>query len=280
MRWRAAAGGRCKGFVPTTATADWTTYETIGGLKPSPDGALRFSPGHFLEAIRGDRWLVIDELNRSNFDRAFGQLFTVLSGQTVLLPHEREPGGGRLLLVPEGSSVPEADGRFELIRIPATWRIIATINVFDKSLLFQMSFALMRRFAFVEVASPPDELFASIVTAAAAGDPTAAEIATRFLAVRKQKDIGPAVFKDLATFLRNRNSLGGNDASRLAFDGFYAYLLPQFEGIDDRGGRDLFKTVKAIVGSQLSERLQLTMQSVLGVDLTRGGSDDEEDEKD
>ena len=67
----------------TTATADWTTYETIGGLKPTSDGQLTFAPGHFLEAIEQNQWLVIDELNRSNFDRAFGQLFTVLSGQAV-----------------------------------------------------------------------------------------------------------------------------------------------------------------------------------------------------
>ena len=47
-----------------------------------------------------DQWLVIDELNRSNFDRAFGQLFTVLSGQAVELPYEREGKLGRLVLAP------------------------------------------------------------------------------------------------------------------------------------------------------------------------------------
>jgi dynein-related subfamily AAA family protein len=79
----AAAAGLCAGYVLTTATADWTTYETIGGLKPTQDNRLTFAPGHFLEAIEQNKWLVIDELNRSNFDRAFGQLFTVLSGQAV-----------------------------------------------------------------------------------------------------------------------------------------------------------------------------------------------------
>jgi DNA replication protein DnaC len=82
----AARAGRCSGHVLTTATADSTTYETIGGLRPTSDNQLTFAPGHFLEAIENDKWLVIDELNRSNFDRAFGQLFTVLSGQAVQLP--------------------------------------------------------------------------------------------------------------------------------------------------------------------------------------------------
>ena len=90
----ATRAGRCTGFVPTTATSDWTTYETIGGLRPESDQTLAFHPGHFLSALEKNQWLVIDELNRSNFDRAFGQLFTVLSKQTVVLPYEREQGRG------------------------------------------------------------------------------------------------------------------------------------------------------------------------------------------
>ena len=50
----AADAGRCTGYTLTTATADWTTYETIGGLKPDPEAGLAFQEGHFLEAIRAD----------------------------------------------------------------------------------------------------------------------------------------------------------------------------------------------------------------------------------
>src|SRR5262249_6173749 len=102
----ARRSGRSKGYVPTTATSDWTTYETSGGLRPSTDGTLVFHPGHFLSAVERGHWLVIDELNRSNFDRAFGQLFTVLSDQSVVLPYERRTGAGSIALVPEGSSPP------------------------------------------------------------------------------------------------------------------------------------------------------------------------------
>src|SRR3954453_2733118 len=78
----------CTGYLPTTATSEWTTFETIGGLQPTPEGLI-FRPGMFVEAIESGRWLVIDEMNRSNFDRAFGQLFTVLSGSAVVLPFRR-----------------------------------------------------------------------------------------------------------------------------------------------------------------------------------------------
>ena len=137
----------CTGFLPTTATSEWTTFETIGGFQPTADGFI-FRPGLFVQAIESGQWLVIDELNRSNFDRAFGQLFTVLSGQPVVLPFKRAGKTQPLSIVPYGVEPPEDT---EVIRVPPRWRIIATMNVFDKNLLFDMSYALMRRFAFVEV---------------------------------------------------------------------------------------------------------------------------------
>lgn len=93
------ADGSIDGAVFTTATAEWTAYDTVGGYMPShdsDDGALEFSPGQFLRCFRtsdGDvksEWLIIDELNRSNIDKAFGQLFSVLSGDSVELPYERD----------------------------------------------------------------------------------------------------------------------------------------------------------------------------------------------
>ena len=34
--------GFCRGFVSVTATADWTTFDTIGGYMPRPGGELAF----------------------------------------------------------------------------------------------------------------------------------------------------------------------------------------------------------------------------------------------
>ena len=99
-------------------------------MQPTPDGLI-YRPGLFVEAIEKGRWLVIDELNRSNFDRAFGQLFTVLSGQAVVLPYVRPNENRPLVLVPEGAEVPIADP--DALTIPQSWRIIATMNVFDKT---------------------------------------------------------------------------------------------------------------------------------------------------
>ena len=125
------------GQLLTTATADWTTYETIGGLRPDEDGILRIRARSFPRGYRvRPSGSSIDELNRSNFDRAFGQLFTVLSGQAVQLPYRRPAPLRRLALMPD--AVPSS-GRRLCDPLPKSWRIIATMNVFDKSLLFEMS---------------------------------------------------------------------------------------------------------------------------------------------
>jgi MoxR-like ATPase len=260
------------GHVLTTATADWTTYETIGGLRPAEDGGLRFEEGHFLEAIGSNRWLVIDELNRSNFDRAFGQLFTVLSGQAVQLPYRRDGATNRLVLIPSGA--PSQAGA-DVIRIPEAWRIIATMNVFDKSLLFEMSFALMRRFAFIEVPSPSDDVFVELIATRADGDAAASELTGRLLDLRTRKDVGPAIFMDIASFVRERRRMGPASDQQLLFEAFYSYLLPQFEGVDPVEGRLLYRAVLRLVGAGHKEPLRKTLNAVLGLELRPETSSEE-----
>ncbi|MDA4106040.1 AAA family ATPase [Mycolicibacterium holsaticum] len=262
--------GMCSGFMPTTATADWTTYETIGGLRPTGPDTLDFEEGHFLQAIRKKEWLLIDELNRAHFDRAFGQLFTVLSGQPVVLPYSRPEAKGKpLVLVPEGVASPRPDA--DVLEIPQSWRIIATMNVFDKSLLFEMSFALMRRFAFIEVASPNTSVFEALIDREAAAEPRPAALAKRLLILRELKDVGPAVFMDLAKFLRERLALAEADDGQLIFEGFYSYLLPQFEGIDAATGDSLYARLAPLMGSaDRRRRLRQTLNAVLGLELSEG----------
>jgi MoxR-like ATPase len=231
----------CTGYQPTTATSEWTTFETIGGLQPSPEGLI-FRPGLFVEAIEAGKWLVIDELNRSNFDRAFGQLFTVLSGSPVVLPFRRSGQVKPISLVPHGAETPDGT---DPIRVPASWRIIATMNAMDKHLLFDMSYALMRRFAFIEVGTPPEAVYEQLL-----GGPES--IIRNLLPLRTLKDLGPAIYVDAAKYAQRRAQDGITD-SRLIYEVFYAYFLPQFEGMDHRQGLRLHRL--------LSERLDPAEQA-------------------
>src|SRR6478672_1159021 len=221
----------CTGYLPTTATTEWTTFETIGGLQPTPDGLI-FRPGLFVEAIETGRWLVIDELNRSNFDRAFGQLFTVLSGSAVVLPYKRKGQPNPLSLVPSGVEPPE---KTDVIRVPANWRIIATMNVFDKNLLFDMSYALMRRFAFIEVGTPSDDAYEKLLQGPGG-------IVAKLLPLRHLTNLGPAVYIDAARYAARRAADGVTE-SRVVFEVFYGYFLPQFEGMEERRATTLYRTV-------------------------------------
>jgi hypothetical protein len=152
--------------------------------------------------------------------------------------------------------------------VPNSWRVIATMNVFDKSLLFEMSFALMRRFAFIEVASPPDEVFRELIFRAAAGNDVVTDLTVKFLPLRAYKDLGPALFMDIARYLATRVTLSDSSPDQLAFEAFYSFLLPQFEGVDEIEGDRMFKEVRQIVGTSNAERLRRTLEAVLGLDLT------------
>jgi hypothetical protein len=84
-------------------------------------------------------WLVIDEFNRADIDKAFGQLFTALRTRSLKIP------------IPYGNS-PYRD-----IKIPTDYRIICTLNTADKHFLFRLSDALKSRFAYIEIDIPRKE---------------------------------------------------------------------------------------------------------------------------
>src|SRR5512133_2174008 len=82
-------------------------------------------------------WLVIDEFTRAPVDAAFGSLLTTLSGGS----HAR-------------LSVPTASGETREIPLPRDFRIIGTLNSFDRHFLNQISEAMKRRFDFIDVLPP------------------------------------------------------------------------------------------------------------------------------
>ncbi|QPV64033.1 AAA family ATPase [Halosimplex litoreum] len=151
------------GYTFTTATAEWSTFDTIGGYAPTGNGEeLSFDPRLFLRCFRDqegtaqNKWLVIDELNRADIDKAFGQLFSVLSKDSVELPYERE-NRVRIEWIDEetpDSTVERVVKNRDRFPVTPSWRLIATMNTYDKTSLYEMSYAFMRRFAFVRVSAP------------------------------------------------------------------------------------------------------------------------------
>jgi MoxR-like ATPase len=161
----------------TTATEDWGVRQVIGGIVPQlardgdkrtlvyrvrygclPQAVLANYAGHdgenippaaalVRQEVRDDagrryrgRWLVIDEFTRAPIDAAFGSLLTTLGGQRAPL------------------QVPTDDGREAALPLPKDFRIIGTLNSFDRHFLNQISEAMKRRFTFIDVLPPSREL--------------------------------------------------------------------------------------------------------------------------
>ena len=148
---RLLQGGLGIGYDLSTAHAELTNYDIVGGYAPGSskeqgDGETTINwqqnPGIVTAAVescsteleRGDHhWLVFDELNRTNLDQAFGDIFTLLD-----LDYRTE------------QTLEYAD---EETSVPLSFRILGTLNTEDQAKLFSLGGAFRRRFGFVPVAS-------------------------------------------------------------------------------------------------------------------------------
>src|SRR5699024_3978441 len=214
-----------------TASTNWSTYDTIGGYRPNRDGQLQFDPGIFLDAVKDketgeqkNEWLIIDEMNRADIDKAFGSLFSVLTGDTVQLPYEAD-NGKKVTLKMEGGQGTQGEEEY---RIPKDWRIIGTMNTIDKASLFEMSYAFMRRFAFIPVAIPRyinDTLIDSYLSMWGIHDyPFTSQLTAIWKLINAYRKIGPAIVRDIALYTNESEDF---------VSAIILYVLPQFEGLSD-----------------------------------------------
>ena len=151
--WKKYGGYKAEEY---TATSDWSVQDVIGGVFPTMNGeniAYSFLNGCILETLEKDWeikqrrrienvdtprgvWATIDEFNRADIDKAFGQLFTALrTGEIKYFKNNQ-------------------DKTYERKIIPNDFRIIGTMNTSDKTFLYNLSDALKSRFAFIEIDVP------------------------------------------------------------------------------------------------------------------------------
>lgn len=256
----------------STATADWSTFDTVGGYMPRDEagGSLDFVPGQVLERLPNgsharNELLVIDEINRADIDKAFGQLFTVLSGQPVQLPFQQ--GGSEVEILPadrvDWSNQPT---QHEYI-VPESWRLLATMNSYDKTSLYEMSYAFMRRFTFVRVGPPTGDLEQAISNYVEIWDidttqPDEDAVATVWRTMNSHdRAIGPAVVKDM---LEMMNAMETATIEEKTTQAVASYVLPQLEGIPQRKEivQQLFETRvdEAVLRRVASEVLQIPLE--------------------
>ena len=120
-----------KGYVRSVATPEWSRYHVVGGINLKN----KWNRGYISEAAEEGKWLLIDEFNRADINKAFGEMFLAI----------------------EDKHIPLSDEEFGLmkkrsIEIPESFRMIGTMNDYDKNLLLtELSYGLITRFAFIDI---------------------------------------------------------------------------------------------------------------------------------
>jgi MoxR-like ATPase len=222
------------GSVQLTGSSDWTPSDTVGSYRQDRNKDLVFVKGQILDAIANDHWVIIDELNRADIDRAMGPLFSVLSGQSTTIRFEEERNGEfrRVAIVPFGNPI-DGHANYE---VSSGWRIIATMNTKDLDLLYEVSQAFLRRFAIIDVPCPDRSAHEELLGAHATGD-VAVDSVVRRLASLPDFELGPAITLDAARYVSAQWHLDQSARpapSVIADQVFRIFVRPQLSGLEQR----------------------------------------------
>ena len=247
-----------------TATDEWSTVDVIGGIMPDTEKEelrYKFQDGCLTKTVQdctvslqfpkkgyqGD-WLAIDEFNRADIEKAFGQLFTAIEDEELKIP---------------GRTIGRNHKLEQRIKIPKQFRIIGMMNTSDKHFLYPIHDALKRRFAYVEIMPPTraereKEIKAARQNASDAIYPSGIlpigidenkELENRInsayellAGIRTVKGLGTAILKAIIQELISAmdsdqrvytkvSISAGNDPDEILDWSLTANLLPQFQGI-------------------------------------------------
>jgi MoxR-like ATPase len=241
---------------PLIVTPDesWTTRDLVGGETVDNEGRLRFSPGHVLEAIAEDQWLVLDEANRADLDRIFGGLLTWLSGKEVMVGRvSPDPRSSPIILTwgtkPESVVVGEERLRADsssnepIYYVAGTdWRLIGTYNAVDAQRVFRFGQALGRRFSHVPVSAPAGDEFSTALRTRIAGASVSEPQADRLRGILERiyatqvevlDPMGPAALLDVSDYVAaGLLADSASDLAQLVAEGYLACMGSWLSGYD------------------------------------------------
>jgi hypothetical protein len=248
-----------------TGTSDWSTFDTIGGYILDRTGNLTFNPGLFLRSYKdqgepANKWLIIDEINRADIDKAFGPMFSALTGDDVTLAHQIQGKNIHIEGKADGDEVLEPNKFF----VHPDWRILATLNTFDKASLYEMSYAFMRRFSFIPIMIPED-LEGAVdglikVWGMDVDDTTKHNLLLLWKHINRFRRIGPAIIRDLFRSIIETNNYNA---------AIIMYVLPQFEGMEEHKIKEFLYSLTDLLMKEISvDILKAAMEDFINVDLT------------
>jgi|GEM_PF-3045359 len=227
--------------VACTATPAWTSDDLIGHYLPDFEGkGLDFHEGFFLQALeRYNDVILIDEINRCDLDACFGELFTLLADDSYAglqrLPFTKKREGGSASVVVAGEKrdlkyLPD-EQESEVYVVPKDFRIIGTMNSFDRSHLHKFSAALSRRFSIVHVSKDPDlagDLAAQFAEGIGGDDyEQALKLSIESLLANSNEFLSPSLGKSIVEVCRTRRDLdlGSNTQLQARKDILNSFVL-------------------------------------------------------
>jgi hypothetical protein len=197
---------------------------------------LRFERGIVLDAIATNRWLILDEINRADADKAFGALLTLLAGFETTISFRNDAGLRYRLRLGDGPDC-AVDEELGVFTIGRNWRVVATMNTRDKNSLYALSYAFMRRFSFIFVGIPEVAILSKIV-ADHVSDEDARSKALQ-IAECCPGLLGPALLIDIGKFIAKHG-----DPATGAINAITAYVIPQFEGLQPKAVVDNLRRLR------------------------------------
>ena len=214
-------------YLPSVASAEWTRRDVIGGI--NLEG--KFRPGFVTTASKEGKWLLIDEFNRADINKAFGEMFFAIEDMNIPLREEEK--------IEEYSS--------GIITIPDNFRMICTMNDFDKNLLLtELSYGLITRFAFVDIKpdikkeqnSVKDQVLTDVASISDKDyEKCKIQISAYFdfiNEVRQLRMIGVRTSIDITKYVVTASKESSDDDKLWNYldEAICDYLLPQFDRLD------------------------------------------------
>jgi MoxR-like ATPase len=217
--------GKADSYDEAVASDEWSRYEVVGGL----DLQNEFQKGCVTKAVLERKWLLIDEFNRANMNKAFGDMFLAIEYCKISL----RPSEAESLKMP-------------VVHIPPEFRMICTMNDFDKNLLLtELSYGLISRFAFVPITPDTaremvavENIVRPLIPSEVSYEELASEIKEYFdfiNEVRIVRNMGVRTTIDVLKYILFAAADKAQDGrtSRMHLnDALCDYVLPQFDRLD------------------------------------------------
>jgi MoxR-like ATPase/predicted RNA-binding protein len=211
--------------LEAVASDEWTRYEVIGGI----DINGHFQQGWVTNAAQENRWLLIDEFNRANMNKAFGEMFLAIEYKKITIrPAEKTSHHSQEILIPQD------------------FRMLCTMNDFDKNLLLtELSYGLISRFAFVPITPDVKEeprvvenrIKSELPNSASIYDSCKEQMGKYFEfinRVRERRNIGIRTSIDVLRYLVAATSSRSTEDEKWTSlnNALCDYVLPQFDRLD------------------------------------------------